>query len=195
MTQTSQCEAGGFAVRGRALRSARRKRSQCEARGLAVRSARPRTAKTNGFALRARRNALRSGGRRKAPSHCDPAATHCDGALRKNYFALRPAWVGDPPWVGARTLPRNGGARWAFNLFRWCAVTGKRHTLGRGPRRVRPTVAEAVVWPLDDRDKSRPNRGTHRTSVARDPWLPKLRVVSRPTPARRHSRSVSTFRP
>ena len=42
------------------------------------------------------------------------------------------------------------------SLVRWCAVTGKRHTLGRGPRRVRPTVAEAVVWPLDDRDSSRP---------------------------------------
>ena len=63
------------------------------------------------------------------------------------------------------------------SLVRWCAVTGKRHTLGRGPRRVRPTVAEAVVWPLDDRDRSRPEpartaneRPAGGTASSAPPW-------------------------
>ena len=75
-------------------------------------------------------------------------------------------------------------------VVRWCAVTGKRRTLGRGPRRVRPTVAEAVVWPLDDRDKSRPNRGTHRTSGGND-WC----RSSEPLPRRPRAATLAPSRP
>ena len=115
----SQCEAEVFAVRGGKGRTARRKRPHCEAERphceaekVALRSARSRTAKRRTSQCElgvtqcgrtSNRTAWRGG--RKALSQSDPAASHCGRAVRRECFAVRPAWVGATAWVGARTLP------------------------------------------------------------------------------------------
>ena len=104
-SESSHCEAGGFAVRGGKGRSARPARSQCEAEEVAVRVRRGRSASPKRSQCEPLGLALRLDSGRTALTQCDPAASHCGRAVRRECFAVRPAWVGATAWVGARTLP------------------------------------------------------------------------------------------